>query len=174
LTSSQSLISLTNNLTDGGNSSTFYANTNIQIGGDLTVTGNITLETVGYDNLEVSGDLNVVGNTTVNNIFASGAGFSQNANVKSGVTTLTNFSSTSTDTDVINSPSPLTASVSIAVQSIPTKTVTMTLIVKNITDNTTLSTQGPTGFTTVGTGFTYQWVGNPAKTYEVTASASNT
>jgi hypothetical protein len=94
--------------------------------------------------------------------------------LKSGVTTLTNFSSTSTDTDVINSPSPLTASVSIAVQSIPTKTVTMTLIVKNITDNTTLSTQGPTGFTTVGTGFTYQWVGNPAKTYEVTASASNT
>lgn len=87
LTSSQSLISVTNNLTDGGNSSTFYANTNIQIGGDLTVTGNITLETVGYDNLEVSGDLNVVGNTTVNNIFASGAGFSQNANVKSGVTT---------------------------------------------------------------------------------------
>ena len=94
--------------------------------------------------------------------------------LKSGVTTLTNFSSTSTDTDVINSPSPLTASVSIAVQSIPTKTVTMTLIVKNITDNTTLSTQGPTGFTTVGTWFTYQWVGNPAKTYEVTASASNT
>ena len=87
LTSSQSLISVTNNLTDGGNSSTFYANTNVQIGGDLTVTGNITLETVGYDNLEVSGDLNVVGNTTVNNIFASGAGFSQNANVKSGVTT---------------------------------------------------------------------------------------
>ena len=87
LTSSQSLISVTNNLTDGGNSSTFFANTNVQIGGDLTVTGNITLETVGYDNLEVSGDLNVVGNTTVNNIFASGAGFSQNANVKSGVTT---------------------------------------------------------------------------------------
>ena len=87
LTSSQSLISVTNNLTDGGNSSTFFANTNVQIGGDLTVTGNITLEAVGYDNLEVSGDLNVVGNTTVNNIFASGAGFSQNANVKSGVTT---------------------------------------------------------------------------------------
>ena len=87
LTSSQSLISVTNNLTDGGNSSTFYANTNVQIGGDLTVTGNITLEAVGYDNLEVSGDLNVAGNTTVNNIFASGAGFSQNANVKSGVTT---------------------------------------------------------------------------------------
>ena len=87
LVSTQSLISVANNLTDGGASSTFFANTNVQIGGDLTVTGNITLETVGYDNLEVSGDLNVVGNTTVNNIFASGAGFSQNANVKSGVTT---------------------------------------------------------------------------------------
>jgi plastocyanin len=87
LTASQSLIAVANNLTDGGASSTFFANTNVQIGGDLTVTGNITLETVGYDNLEVSGDLNVVGNTTVNNIFASGAGFSQNANVKSGVTT---------------------------------------------------------------------------------------
>ena len=87
LVSTQSLISVANNLTDGGASSTFFANTNVQIGGDLTVTGNITLEAVGYDNLEVSGDLNVVGNTTVNNIFASGAGFSQNANVKSGVTT---------------------------------------------------------------------------------------
>jgi plastocyanin len=87
LIATQSIISVANNLTDGGASSTFFANTNVQIGGDLTVTGNITLEAVGYDNLGVSGDLNVVGNTTVNNIFASGAGFSQNANVKSGVTT---------------------------------------------------------------------------------------
>jgi plastocyanin len=87
LIATQSIISVANNLTDGGASSTFFANTNVQIGGDLTVTGNITLEAVGYDNLEVSGDLNVAGNTTVNNIFASGAGFSQNANVKSGVTT---------------------------------------------------------------------------------------
>lgn len=65
LVATQSLISVANNLTDGGTSSTFYANTNVQIGGDLTVTGNITLEAVGYDNLEVSGDLNVVGNSTL-------------------------------------------------------------------------------------------------------------
>ena len=60
LGASQSLITTTNNLTDGGNSATFYANTNVTVGESLNVAGNI---------------------------FASGAGFSQNANVKSGVTT---------------------------------------------------------------------------------------
>jgi hypothetical protein len=95
--------------------------------------------------------------------------------LRSGITSLTSFNSTATDIDFIAGPSPLTASISITAQSSPTaKTVTMTLIVKNITDGTTLSTQGPTGFTTVNTGLTYQWLGDATKVYEVTASASNT
>tara|TARA_R110000868_G_scaffold123864_1_gene327711 strand:- start:1125 stop:1385 length:261 start_codon:yes stop_codon:yes gene_type:complete len=38
LGASQSLITTTNNLTDGGNSATFYANTNVTVGGNLNVT----------------------------------------------------------------------------------------------------------------------------------------
>jgi plastocyanin len=60
LTSSQSLISVTNNLTDGGNSSTFYANTNLAVNGNLNVSSNV---------------------------FVNGFAFSSNANVRSGVTT---------------------------------------------------------------------------------------
>jgi len=95
--------------------------------------------------------------------------------LKSGSTDITNFSlSGNTSTDIVLTPTPLTASVLITNQSPTPKTVTITLIVKNTTDGTTLSTQGPTGFTTVGTGFTYQWLGINSRTYEVTASAANT
>lgn len=77
LIATQSLISTANNLTDnlGG---TFYANTNLVIDGDLTVTGNITLDEIGFNDLNVAG-----------NIYASGFSFSANANTKTGVTTLT-------------------------------------------------------------------------------------
>lgn len=92
----------------------------------------------------------------------------------SSVSNLTNIITTGTDIDYVPGPCPLTASVLISAQSSPTKTVTISLIVKNITDGTTLSNQGPTGFTTVGTGLTYQWTGDATKIYEVTASASNT
>jgi hypothetical protein len=95
-------------------------------------------------------------------------------NLKSGSTNLTNISNTGTDTDKVPGPCPLTASVLIAAQSSSIKTVTINLIVKNITDNTTLYNPGATGFTTVGTGYTYQWTGDATKIYEVTASASNT
>jgi hypothetical protein len=96
-------------------------------------------------------------------------------NLKSGSTNLTNISSTGTDSDLVEASTPLTASVLITAQSFPTtKTVTINLIVKNITDGTTLYNPGATGFTTVGTGYTYQWTGDPNKIYEVTASASNT
>jgi predicted acyltransferase (DUF342 family) len=70
LTATQSLIAIANNLTDGVGG-TFYANTDITIDGNLIVTGNITLEAVGYDNLDVSGNvsvgetLTVTGNTTL-------------------------------------------------------------------------------------------------------------
>jgi hypothetical protein len=92
----------------------------------------------------------------------------------SGSTSIYNISSTNTNTNIVKAPCPLTASVILNAQSSPSKTVTISLIVKNITDNTTLSTQGPTGFTAIGTGFTYQWVGLIDKVYEVTGSASNT
>lgn len=96
--------------------------------------------------------------------------------LRSGSADITNFGSTGTftDTDIVPTPTPLTASVLITQQSATPRTVTITLIVKNITDGTTLSTQGPTGFTTVGTGFTYRWLGINSRTYEVTASAANT
>ena len=106
LTSSQSLISLTNNLTDGGNSSTFYANTNLAIGGDLTVSGNIILDAIGFDDINANGsgsfannlsvlgtsNLNIITSTTgllsVNsNLFVDGFALSSNANVRTGVTT---------------------------------------------------------------------------------------
>jgi hypothetical protein len=93
--------------------------------------------------------------------------------LRSGATTLTNITSTGTDSDTI-AAGPLTASVLIANNPPTAKTVTINLIVKNITDSTTLYNPGATGFITVGTGYTYQWVGDAGKVYEVTASASNT
>ena len=99
LTGTQDLISKVNQLAEGGNNFIFYSNTNLSvannltIGGDLTVSGNIVLDSISFDDINSNGsasfanNLSVTGNTTVNNIFASGAGFSQNANVKSGVTT---------------------------------------------------------------------------------------
>jgi plastocyanin len=76
LIATQSLISTANSITDnpGG---TFYANTNLVLDGDLTVTGNITLDEIGFNDLNVAG-----------NIYASGFSFSANANTKTGVTTL--------------------------------------------------------------------------------------
>ena len=196
LIATQDLITTANNLTDGGGSATFYANTNLAVGnnftvaGDATVTGNlsvglissitittanitnanistltanvsslnltnqlnvgtnanvygtlyvagdatfggnVTLDTVGFDDLAVNGSttiantlsvtgvttlsntLTVTGNTTLSNVAVSGTAnistvisatgllttttnvfvnewvFSPNANVKSGVTTL--------------------------------------------------------------------------------------
>jgi hypothetical protein len=92
----------------------------------------------------------------------------------SGSTNITNYSGTNTDIDYVPGPCPLTASVLIATQTGTPKTVTISLIVKNITDGITLSTQGPAGFITLGTGYTYRWTGDATKIYEVTASASNT
>lgn len=77
LTATQSIISTTNALREGGSGETFVANTNIEIannvtiGGNLTVSGNITLDAIGFDDLIVSGGatigttLEVTGNTTL-------------------------------------------------------------------------------------------------------------
>ena len=79
LTATQSVISTTNALREGGSGQTFVANTNIEIandvaiGGNLTVSGNITLDAIGFDDLIVSGGatigttLGVTGNTTLTN-----------------------------------------------------------------------------------------------------------
>jgi len=84
LTSSQSLISLTNNLTDGGNFSTFYANTNIAIGGDLTVSGNIVLDAIGFDDINANGSGSFANNLTV------GQQTTLNVAIVTGNTTLSN------------------------------------------------------------------------------------
>jgi|GEM_PF-2443405 hypothetical protein len=106
LTSSQSLISFANDLTDGGNSFTFLANTNIKIGGDLTVSGNIILDAISFDDINSNGSASFANNLTVlgtsnlntiisttgllsvnSNVFVNGFAFSSNANVRTGVTT---------------------------------------------------------------------------------------
>ena len=112
LTASQSLIAVANNLTDGGASSTFFANTNISIannvtiGGDLTVSGNIILDAISFDDINSNGsasfanNLTVLGTSNLNNIISTtglltvnsnvlvnGFAFSSNANVRTGVTT---------------------------------------------------------------------------------------
>jgi len=75
LVATQSLIGVANNLTDG-TGGTFYANTNMVVGGNLTVTGNITLDEIGFNDINASG-----------NIYSSGYSFSADANVRAGVTT---------------------------------------------------------------------------------------
>jgi hypothetical protein len=90
---------------------------------------------------------------------------------RSGSTSIINTSTSTTDNRTIyESTVPLTASVTIAVAG---ASVNLQLIVKNITAGTTLSTQGPNSFSTVGAGYTYQWTGNANTTYEITASAIN-
>ena len=92
-------------------------------------------------------------------------------NLKSGSTNLANTSATITETDTIyENSAPMTASILISVAGVSTN---ITLIVKNITAGTTLSSQGPALFTTAGTGYTYQWTGNANTVYEITASAVN-
>lgn len=70
LVSTQSLIAVANNLTDGIGG-TFYANTNMVVDGDLTVTGNITLDAVGYNDLNVAGNLVVGGDASISTLSGS-------------------------------------------------------------------------------------------------------
>ena len=94
LAATSELISITNSLTDGGNTATFYANTNLEIGntsnfivsGNLTVTGNVTLESAGFDDMLVNGSIYIAntisvtgtstltGNTSTGNLSITGAG----------------------------------------------------------------------------------------------------
>lgn len=63
LVSTQDLISTTNSLKEGVGG-VFYANTDVVLDGDLTVTGNITLDAVGFNDMNVAGNLYVGGTIT--------------------------------------------------------------------------------------------------------------
>jgi predicted acyltransferase (DUF342 family) len=90
VTTTQEVVSKLNNLTDGGNSTVFFANTNfsvannVTIGGNLTVTGNIVLDEIGFDDLFVNGNviigntLSVTGNTQLSNLQVTGNVFTIN------------------------------------------------------------------------------------------------
>lgn len=87
LVATQSLIGVANSITDG-TSGTFYANTDMVVGGDLTVTGNITLDAVGYNDLNVAGNLVVGGDASIETLSGS-ANTAIYANITSAITTAT-------------------------------------------------------------------------------------
>ena len=71
LTGTQDVISKVNELVEGGSSFTFYSNTNfavannLTVGGDLTVTGNIILDAVGFDDINANGSISAANNLSV-------------------------------------------------------------------------------------------------------------
>ena len=71
LTGTQDLIGKVNELVEGGSNFTFYSNTNLSIannvtiGGDLTVSGNIILDAIGFDDINANGSANIVQNLVV-------------------------------------------------------------------------------------------------------------
>ena len=77
------IVDTLNSLTEGGNTSTFFVNTNLEIannlfvGGNVVVTGNVTLDAIGFNDLSVAGNAVVngsltAGNTTVTNLNVTG------------------------------------------------------------------------------------------------------
>lgn len=81
LTASQSVISSLNSLREGGVANTYVVNTSIEIAGDLVVSGNLTLDAIGYDDLNVAGNtqidgtLTVGGNTSLSNVYVTYGNF---------------------------------------------------------------------------------------------------
>ncbi len=78
ITETQRSVSVLNQVTNGGSSFTYYANTNVDvannltIGGNLTVGGLIVLDNIGYNDLDVAGNANVVKLiTSTNGIFTN-------------------------------------------------------------------------------------------------------
>ena len=78
-----SVVDTLNSLTEGGNTSTFFVNTNLEIannlfvGGNVVVTGNVTLDEIGFNDLSVAGNATINGtlvssNTTVTNLNVTG------------------------------------------------------------------------------------------------------
>jgi predicted acyltransferase (DUF342 family) len=77
------IVDTLNSLGEGGNTSTFFVNTNLQIannlfvGGNVVVTGNVTLDEIGFNDLSVAGNATINGtltssNTTVTNLNVTG------------------------------------------------------------------------------------------------------
>lgn len=70
ITETQRSVSILNQITDGGGSFTYYANTNVDVDNDLAVGGNLTiggllvLDDIGYNDLNVAGNLSVVQSLT--------------------------------------------------------------------------------------------------------------
>jgi hypothetical protein len=81
LTGTQSVISSLNSLREGGVSNTYVVNTSIEIAGDLLVTGNLTLDSIGFNDLNVAGNtvingtLTVGGNTSLDNAYVTYGNF---------------------------------------------------------------------------------------------------
>lgn len=73
-----------NSLTEGGNTSTFFVNTNLEIannlfvGGNVVVTGNITLDAIGFNDLTVAGNAVVNGSLTSGNITVTNLNVTEN------------------------------------------------------------------------------------------------
>jgi hypothetical protein len=67
------IVDTLNSLTEGGNTSTFFVNTNLEIannlfvGGNVVVTGNVTLDAIGFNDLTVAGNAIVNGSITAGN-----------------------------------------------------------------------------------------------------------
>jgi hypothetical protein len=77
------IVDTLNTLTEGGNATTFFVNTNLQIannlfvGGNVVVTGNVTLDNIGFNDLSVAGNATVngtltAGDTTLSNLTFTG------------------------------------------------------------------------------------------------------
>jgi len=102
VTSTQSVISKFNLLTDGGGSQIFYANTNLNIdgkanvtgdvliSGDLNVTGNINLDAIGFDDINANGS-GYFGNTVTAGILIQ----APSANIQTLIGQSGNFANTS-------------------------------------------------------------------------------
>lgn len=85
VTSTQEVITKLNTFSEGGNGTTFFANTNVEIAnnlivrGNVTVSGNIILDEIGFDDLFVNGSatisntLSVTGQSTLSNTSVANA-----------------------------------------------------------------------------------------------------
>jgi plastocyanin len=97
LTGTQSIISSLNLLREGGVSNTYVVNTSIEIAGDLVVSGNLTLDAIGFN------DLNVAGNTVINGTLTVGGNTSlNNATITYGNFETANITTLTSDGGLLN------------------------------------------------------------------------
>jgi len=100
LTGTQSVISSLNSLREGGIANTYVVNTSIEIAGDLVVSGNLTLDAIGFN------DLNVAGNTVINGTLTVGGNTSlSNAYVRYGNFETANITNLTSDGGLLNASS---------------------------------------------------------------------